>query len=46
MGVDPMTHNLFLTTADFGPMPAPSKDDPRPERKPIPGTFRALIYGR
>jgi hypothetical protein len=46
MGVDPKTHNLFLSTADFGPMPAPTKEDPRPERKPIPGTFRVLIYGR
>jgi hypothetical protein len=46
IGVDLKTHNLFLTTADFGPMPAPSKENPHPERKPIPGTFRVLIYGR
>ena len=46
IGVDPKTHNLFLTTADFGPMPAVTKEDPQPERKPIPGTFRVLIYGR
>jgi len=46
MGVDQKTHNLFLTSADFGPMPAPTKEDPHPERKPIPGTFRVLIYGR
>jgi len=46
IGIDTKTHNFFLTTADFGPMPAPSKEDPRPERKPIPGTFRVLIYAR
>ena len=46
MGFDPKTHNLFLTTADFRPAPAPTKEDPHPERKPIPGTFRVLIYGR
>jgi DNA-binding beta-propeller fold protein YncE len=46
MGLDPKTHNLFLPTADFGPMPAPTKEDPHPQRKPIPGTFRVLIYGR
>src|SRR5258706_4242832 len=46
IGVDPKTHNLFLTTADFGPMPAATQQDPHPERKPIPGTFRVLIYGR
>jgi hypothetical protein len=46
MNIDPKTHNLFLATADFGPMPAPTKEEPHPERKPIPGTFRVLIYGR
>jgi DNA-binding beta-propeller fold protein YncE len=47
MGFDPKTHNLFLTTADFGPAPpAPTKENPEAERKPIPGTFRVLIYGR
>jgi len=47
MGFDPKTHNLFLTTADFGPAPpAPTKENPEAERLPIPGTFRVLIYGR
>ncbi|HXM95415.1 MAG TPA: YncE family protein [Candidatus Dormibacteraeota bacterium] len=46
MGLDPKTHNLFLTTADFGPAPAPTKEKPHAERKPIRGTFRVLIYGR
>jgi len=47
MGFDSKTHNLFLTTADFGPKPsAPTKENPEAERKPIPGTFRVLIYGR
>jgi hypothetical protein len=46
IGIDPKTHNLFLSTADFGPMPGATKEDPHPERKPIPGTFRVLIYGR
>jgi DNA-binding beta-propeller fold protein YncE len=47
MGLDLKTHNLFLTTADFGPAPAtPTKKNPEAERKPIPGTFRVLIYGR
>jgi DNA-binding beta-propeller fold protein YncE len=47
IGLDPKTHNLFLTTADFGPAPpAPTKENPEAERKPIPGTFRVLIYGR
>src|SRR6202048_4574632 len=46
MGFDPKTHNLFLTTADFAPAAAPTKKNSHPERKPVPGTFRVLIYGR
>ncbi|HEY0746282.1 MAG TPA: hypothetical protein VGD63_06245 [Steroidobacteraceae bacterium] len=46
MNIDSKTHNLFLTTADFAPVHAPSKEDPEPARKPIPGTFRVLVYGR
>ena len=46
MGLDTKTHNIFVDTADFGPQPAPSKDQPRPRRAAIPGTFRVLIYGR
>jgi hypothetical protein len=47
MNIDPKTHNLFLSTANFGPTPAaPTKENPEAERKPIPGTFHVLIYGR
>jgi DNA-binding beta-propeller fold protein YncE len=46
MDIDPKTHNLFLTTADFGPAPAPTAERPHPNPAPIPGTFRVLIYGR
>ncbi len=47
MGFDQKTHNLFLSTADFAPKPpAPTKENPEAERKPIPGTGRVLIYGR
>jgi DNA-binding beta-propeller fold protein YncE len=46
MGLDSKTHNIFLATADFGKPPAPTKKDPHPNRKAIPGTFRVLVYGR
>jgi DNA-binding beta-propeller fold protein YncE len=46
MNIDPKTHNLFLTTADFGSLPAPTREKPEPQRSPIRGTFRVLIYGR
>jgi hypothetical protein len=46
MALDPKTHNLYLTTADFGPAPAPTAERPHPNPVPTPGTFRLLIYGR
>ncbi len=46
MALDPKTHNLFLTTSDFGPPPAATPARPHPNPVPIPGTFRLLVYGR
>jgi len=40
MALDTKTHNLYLSTADFG---AP---DEKGRRRPVPGTFRLLIYGK
>jgi DNA-binding beta-propeller fold protein YncE len=46
MGLDTKTHNLYLTTSDFGPAPAPTEKRPNPQPVATPGTFRLLIYGR
>lgn len=46
MGLDTKTHNLFVDTADFTPLPPVSAENPRPRRNAIPGTFRVLVYGR
>ena len=46
MGFDPKTHNLYLTTSDFGPAPAPTEKQPNPQPIATPGTFRLLIYGK
>jgi len=46
MNIDPKTHNLFLSSADFGPPGPPTKKHPHPEKAAIPGTFHVLIYGR
>ena len=46
MGLDPKTHNLYLTTSDFGPAPAPTAQQPNPQPVATPGTFHLLIYGR
>jgi hypothetical protein len=43
MNIDPETHNLFLTTADFG-SPGPAiKKHPHPQRAPTPGAFRVAL---
>jgi hypothetical protein len=45
MALDPKTHNLLVSTADFdAPTVIPGKQGP--QRRPKPGTFRLLIYGR
>ena len=44
--VDPKTHNVFLSTSDFNPPPAPTEKQPHPQATPKPGNFRVLVYGR
>jgi YVTN family beta-propeller protein len=45
MGLDSKTHNLLVDTSDFE-MPAPTPQQPNPQPRAKPGTFRLLIYGR
>jgi YVTN family beta-propeller protein len=45
MGLDLKTHNLLVDTSDFD-MPAPTPQQPNPQPRFKPGTFRLLIYGR
>ena len=44
--VDPKTHKLFLSTADFNPPAAPTEKQPHPLPTPKPGNFRVLVFGR
>jgi len=46
MGLDTKTHNIFLSTVDFGPAPAPTTEHPHPNPPPLPGTFHVLVYGK
>lgn len=46
MAVNPKTHRLYTVTAEFGPMPAPTADRPRPRPPMIPGTFVVLELDR
>ncbi len=45
MELDPETHHVFVVTAEFGPAPEPTKEQPRPRAPIIPGTFMVLEFG-
>src|SRR5215831_2012315 len=45
MGLDSKTHNLLVDTSDFD-TPTPTAQQPNPQPRAKPGTFRLLIYGR
>jgi hypothetical protein len=42
---DPHTHDIYLVTAEFGPTPPPTKEQPKPHPSIVPGTFTLLKYG-
>jgi DNA-binding beta-propeller fold protein YncE len=46
MALDEKTHRVFLVTAEFGPPPSPTADQPHPRPSQIPGTFTILVVGR
>jgi len=46
LALDPRTHTLFLATAEFGPPPAPTAEQPRPRPSILPCSFVILVVGR
>jgi DNA-binding beta-propeller fold protein YncE len=42
IAIDKKTHHLFLTTAEFGPVPEKTADNPRPRPPLKPGSFMLL----
>jgi DNA-binding beta-propeller fold protein YncE len=46
MAMDYGNHNVYTVTSNFGPRPAPTKDEPHPRPKVISSTFRFLSYSR
>jgi DNA-binding beta-propeller fold protein YncE len=46
MALDPKTHNAYSVTANFGPPPAPTTDNPHPRRSIVPDTFVVLVVGK
>jgi hypothetical protein len=45
MALDTKTHNVYLVTAEFGPAPAPTADQPRPRPSMVPNSFTLLVFG-
>ncbi|MGB6689867.1 MAG: YncE family protein [Terracidiphilus sp.] len=46
MAYDSATDRVYLVTAEFGPRPAPTAENPRPRPPMIPGSFVVVVVGR
>ncbi len=46
LALDSKTHQVFVVTADFGPRPAPTADQPRPRPPVLPDSFVVLVVGK
>jgi DNA-binding beta-propeller fold protein YncE len=46
MAIDLKTHNIYLPTAEFGPAPEPTKENPKPRPVIIKDTFVILVVGK
>lgn len=46
LALDTKTHNVFVVTANFGPPPAPTADNPHPRRSILPDSFVVLVVGK
>jgi DNA-binding beta-propeller fold protein YncE len=46
LALDAKTHNIFVVTAQFGPPPAATPDNPHPRRSVVPDSFVALVVGK
>lgn len=45
MALAPGSGTIYLVTADFGPAPAATVDQPHPRPQPIPGSLTILVVG-
>jgi len=46
MAYDAATDRIYLVTAEFGPRPAPTPENPRPRPAMIPDSFTVIVVGR
>lgn len=46
MAYDAETDRIYLATAEFGPMPSPTADNPHPRPQAVPDSFTIIVVGR
>ncbi len=46
MAYDAASDRIYLVTAEFGPRPAPTAENPRPRPAIVPGSFTVIVVGR
>lgn len=46
MALDYATHAVYLVTADFGPTPQATQDNPHPRPAIVPDTFTLLVFAK
>jgi YVTN family beta-propeller protein len=46
MAYDPATDRIYTVTAEFGPRPAATAENPRPRPPMTPGSFEIIVIGR
>jgi DNA-binding beta-propeller fold protein YncE len=46
LALDGTTHRIYLSTAQFGPPPSPTAENPKPRPSVLPGTFEVLVLER
>ena len=45
MALDPTSGKVYLATADFGPAPAATAEQPHPRPAAVPGSFTVIVVG-
>ncbi len=46
LALDAKTHNVFVVTAQFGPRPEPTADNPHPRPTIVPDSFVVVVVGK
>lgn len=46
MAMEPDGSRIYLATAEFGPRPAPTPDNPRPRPSLVPGSFEIIVVAK